>query len=531
MVCRKYNKRYLDAIHIYGVILPPFHVDSDPQVAIIEASSRKSPIGVTGEVSRRAFCETKMKRGYVVIFIIICILTLSTPMARAFLGDLDRTQTSKKPNIIFIFCDDLGWGDLGCYGNTTVKTPHLDRLAEEGLRLTQFYVNSPVCSPSRSAFMTGRFSAETGIHYAIGTPDNNARYNSAEWLDPDYFTVPDLMKQAGYVTGHFGKWHLGWKGAKEDAPPPQQYGLDESVASHNTGKHLKGMTNANKANVITDETIKFIQKHKDKPFYINLWHMDPHAILDPTDEMLEEYKHLRPTEKEAKEKYAGIMAVYYAIVTNIDKNVGRLMDELKKQGVYDNTLIIFSSDNGPSPPWSRNTAHSGAGLTGPYRGCKGSLYEGGIRMPFIAWWPGKIPAGAIDRTSVVSTIDLMPSFARLLGQHVKQEIRSEWDGEDRLDVLYGKASKRTKALYWEYRFGSWGRHFQKSPRFAMRDGDWKLLMNPDGSRVELYNLANESNETANVAEYEGNRVEAMKTQLLTWAQRFNTFTQTIQELR
>jgi len=422
-----------------------------------------------------------------------------------------------KPNIIFIFCDDLGWGDLACFGNTKVKTPHLDKLAREGLRLTQFYVNSPVCSPSRSAFMTGRFSAETGIHYAIGNPEHNEKYNSAEWLSPDYFTVPDLVKQAGYVTGHFGKWHLGHTGAKTVAPPPEEYGIDESVASHSTGNKLKGMTNANKADVITDETIKFIRKHKDKSFYINLWHMDPHAILDPTNEMLEQYENLRPAEKIARAKYAGMMAVYYAIVSNIDKNIGRLMDELKKQGVYDNTLIIFSSDNGPSPAWGPNTSHSGAGIAGPYRGCKGSLYEGGICVPFIAWWPGKVPAGAMDKTSVVSTIDLMPSFARLLGQNIKGDISSQWDGEDRLDVLYGKASKRTKPIFWEYRFGSWGRHIQKSPRLAIRDGDWKLLMNPDGSRIELYNLTKEPNETANAAEYEKKRVEDMKRKLLDWA--------------
>ncbi len=426
-------------------------------------------------------------------------------------------KAASKPNIIFIFCDDLGWGDLGCFGNTNVHTPHLDKLAKEGLRLTQFYVNSPVCSPSRSAFMTGRFCAETGIHYAIGKPENNARYNSAEWLSPDYFTVPDLMKQAGYVTGHFGKWHLGWEGAKEDAPPPQEYGIDESVASHNTGNLLQGLTNANKADVITDETIKFIRRHKDEPFYINLWHMDPHAILDPTDEMLERYRHLRPSEKKAKEKYAGMMAVYYAIVTNIDKNVGRLMDELKEQGLADNTLIIFSSDNGPSPAWSGNTAHAGAGLAGGYRGCKGSLYEGGICVPFIAWWPGKVPAGVLDKTSVVSTVDLMPTFTRLLGEKINADVSKEWDGEDRLDVLYGKPSKRSKSIFWEYRFSSWGRHIQKSPRLAMRDGDWKLLMNPDGSRVELYNLAKEPNETANVAEYETAKVKEMSAKLLAWA--------------
>ncbi|MBL7106934.1 MAG: sulfatase-like hydrolase/transferase [Phycisphaerae bacterium] len=421
--------------------------------------------------------------------------------------------TAKKPNIIFVFCDDLGWGDLGCFGNKKVKTPNIDRLAKEGLRLTQFYVGAPVCSPSRAAYMAGRFVAETGIHYAIGSPENNAKNNSAEWLNPDYFTVTDLMKEAGYVTGHVGKWHMGHRGLEKDAPPPKEYGIDYSVTTHSTGKNLKGLTNANKADVITDEALKFIREHKDEPFYLNLWHMDPHGVLEPTDEMMEPYKHLMPNIK----NHSGIMAVFYAIVTNIDKNVGRLMDELKKQGIYDNTLIIFSSDNGPSPAWGPGTSHSGAGLAGPFRGCKASIYEGGIRMPFIAWCPGRVPAGVIDRKSVVTSMDLMPTFAKMLNVSVLESISSQWDGEDRSDVLLGKPSKRTKPIFWEYRGGAWGRLIQSSPRLAMRDGDWKLLMNPDGTRVELYNLEKQPNETANVAEYETARAEKMKKQLLNWA--------------
>lgn len=457
---------------------------------------------------------------------IIAVLSIAMPVQGA---KLQEANSEERPNVVFIVADDLGWGDLAVYGHPRVKTPNLDALASEGVLLTQFYMNSPVCSPSRAAILTGRNPAEIGIHYAIGANAGDT-LNDPDWLDPDLETIYDLFRDAGYRTGHFGKWHLGAETPVGRAPPPRDYGLDISATTNSTGQKLKHgkrilvedtLGNASTANTllrrdssqaISESAIDFIATNKDQPFLVSLWLLEPHAVLDPSEEQMQPYLDL--THEKVRDRYRGSETVYYASLTNIDSQLGKLFDYLKREDLFDNTILIFTSDNGPSPLWSKGTSHAGAGHSGPFRGMKGSLYEGGLRVPFIVSWPRELPKAYVDTESVVAAIDLLPTLAGLAG--MSKVGLTDLDGEDRSSVLKGKIEERESPLFWEYRAGSWGRDIQRSPRLAMRQGPWKLMMNPDGSRVELYNLDDDITETSNVANYESETVERMRVMLLNW---------------
>lgn len=434
-----------------------------------------------------------------------------------FLALFVNLLSARQPNVIFIFCDDLGWGDLGAYGNKDIATPHIDGLARDGLRLTQFYVNSPVCSPSRAALLTGRNPSEIGIHYAIGG-DAGRYYNSIRWLDDELTTIYDVFKQAGYRTGHFGKWHIGHEPSDdgEPAPPPAEYGLDISGTTHSTGpsfvKKGERMDNSNKSELLGKRGAEFVEQYKDEPFFLSLWIMDPHSVLDPTEEQMKPY--LKHTHNQVIDHYRSSLTVYYAIITAIDKAVGEVIQAVEDNGLAEDTIIIFSSDNGPSPLWSAGTGHAGAGSAGPFRGVKSSLYEGGIRVPFILRWPGHTPANVVDDTTVMAAVDMLPTLPALAG--IDSPELGSIDGEDLAGALLGQPAERARPLFWDYRFGTWGRAIQNSPRLAMRDGDWKLMINPDGSRVELYNLKQDPSETSNCAAYQSDRVESMRATLLEW---------------
>ncbi len=459
---------------------------------------------------------------------IIMVLSIVLPVAVQG-ASLQEAEPVERPNIVFILADDLGWGDLAVYGNPRVKTPNLDDLASEGVLLTQFYMMSPVCSPSRAAILTGRNPAELGIHYAIGAQAGDT-LNDPDWLDPDLTTIYDIFRDAGYRTGHFGKWHLGAETSAGRAPPPNDYGLDFSATTNSTGQKLKRgkrilvedtlgnastsdtLLRRDSSQAISESAIDFIASSKDQPFLVSLWLLEPHAVLDPSEEQMQPYLDL--THEKVRDRYRGSETVYYASLTNIDAQLGKLFDYLKREDLFDNTIVIFTSDNGPSPLWSKGTSHAGAGHSGPFRGVKGSLYEGGVRVPFIVSWPRKLPKAYVDTDSVVAAVDLLPTLAGLAG--MSYDGLMGLDGEDRSGVLSGHIDDRESPLFWEYRAGSWGRDIQRSPRLAMRQGPWKLMMNPDGSRVELYNLDADITETSNAAIYEPEMAERMRVTLLNW---------------
>ncbi len=421
------------------------------------------------------------------------------------------SQKPKGPNFVFIFADDLGWGDLGCYGNRQIRTPNLDKLAAAGTLFTQFYVNGSVCSPSRTAFMTGHYPARHKVHGHFAAVKQNAARGMPNWLDPKVPTVTGLLRGAGYTTGHFGKWHLG---SGEGAPDPGQYGIDDHVTVNSSGPQLTGAGDeyfrAKSTSQIVDRAIRFIENNRDKPFYVNVWTLVPHATLHPTDEQMEPYKKYAPSGV----PYKGAKQIYYASVSDLDRQVGRLISRIDELGLAGNTVIAFSSDNGPEDFDIGNAVHSGIGSTGPFRGRKRSIYEGGVRLPFIVRWPGHTPAGRVDEESIVAAVDWLPTICGLADVEVPADINP--DGEDMSKAILGRAKERTKPLMWEWRFRIAGDMVHKSPMLAIREGKWKLLMNPDRSRIELYDIPADPTELDNVAVQHPDIVKKLSQKLLAW---------------
>lgn len=432
-------------------------------------------------------------------------MTLNMRTRRDFLhsmmaAPLMGLRQSRPPNVLFVLADDLGWGDLSCYGNPRLKTPNLDRLAAQGMLFTQFYVNGSVCSPTRSAFMTGMFPARNRIHGHLATEELNRQRAMPNFLDPKVPNVAASLKSAGYRTGHFGKWHLGrWTGA----PLPDAYGFDRhmSVSSNETRfEEMAPGFRAKSSRWIVDNALEFIRSEpKSKPFYAQLWMLLPHAPLAPTPEQLEPFGKLQPG---PHVPWPGAAQIYNASLRDLDTQIGRLLTELEKDGLDKETLVVFSSDNGPEDIHIANASHAAFGSPGPFRGRKRSLYEGGVRVPGIFRWPGVIPAGRVDSKSVVSAVDFLPTVSAAAGLAAPSGV----DGENMTDVLTGNPRPRKKALHWEWRFNVAGYAANRSPVLSIRDGDWKLLMNPDRSRVELYDIPNDPMELNNRAE--GNRAVA-----------------------
>lgn len=415
-----------------------------------------------------------------------------------------------RPNIILISADDLGWGDLQCYGNLFCKTPNLNRMADEGVLFEQFYANAPLCSPSRAAILTGQFPARHGIHYWMA-PRHNAWYAMPEFLDPRAVNIPRLLKQGGYRTAHFGKWHLG----EDSSAPVAAYGFDDvDYVWQGVGPN-PGVApdDPRGTEMLVDRTIRFIQDNRDAPtpFFVNLCLRDVHAALRPTEESLARYSHFV---SEGIHKTA--MQIYYAVVTEMDFQIGRLLDWLDSvPGLAEETLIVFTSDNGPEDIYIVHGGHHAVGLPGPFRGRKRSLYEGGIRMPFIARWKGHVPAGSVDRTSVISAVDLLPTFASLAGIELPPEYAP--DGEDVSQALLAsQPHTRTRPLCWEWRFDGVGQCINRSPMLAIRDGKWKLLLNPDRGREELYDIPRQPMELHSQAERHPGIVNRLAEEVLQW---------------
>jgi arylsulfatase A-like enzyme len=432
---------------------------------------------------------------------------------------LQMNATEQKPNVIFILADDMGWGDLSCYGHGELKTPNLDQLAKEGKLFTQFYVSSGVCSPSRVAFTTGQFPARHGVHGHFDNPQSNRERAMPDHLDPQVQTVGKLLKEVGYATAHFGKWHMG-EIPCENIPAPKEYGFDESRGYLSSGPQLLADQKADPyyraktTAAIVDRTLEFVKKNKYQPFYVNAWTLIPHTILNPTPEQMESYTEYAPNIP--NKTHAGAKVVYYSTIDNLDKEIGRLLDGLEELGVSENTIVIFSSDNGPEHLEVNNASHSAMGSPGPFRGRKRSLYEGGIRVPFIVRWPAAIEPGVIDDYSVLSATDLLPTLCKLAGVEIPSGKHAP-DGEDVSDILMSEPRERNAPLMWEYHYEmEAGSFLHRNPYMAMRKGDWKFLMNADKSRIELYNLKSDVMEVDNLAKDFPCVVDEMSEELLEW---------------
>lgn len=420
----------------------------------------------------------------------------------------------QKPNIIFIFADDLGWGDISLHGSKTIETPNLDQLAQEGSEFYQFSVANPVCSPSRVGVITGHNPARHSVHHHFADSEHHQNFNMPDWLPPSVVTMPKVLKTAGYVSGHFGKWHLT-NSHIPDAPTPDLYGYDESAVFNGPGKQ----TDAWKA---YDDTIDFIKRNKDKPFFINLWIHEPHTPHYPLPEMMKKYAHLGERKQ-----------VYAATVSTADLKIGEVLDTLKNLGLEENTLVVFTSDNGPerTGPESRrfhphdpDAAVAGlepfgtyfsVGETAGLRGRKRHTYEGGVREPFFVKWPGKVPAGVVNVESVISSVDLLSTFAEVAGAELPQGYES--DGESVLAQFQGEFVKRKKPVFWEWyaqKITS-DADYDKSLLVA-REGAWKLFFDRRANTKELYNLMHDRNETRNLAEQFPEIVKDLTDKALAW---------------
>ena len=441
-----------------------------------------------------------------VLLVSVLVITSAVvqPAARA-----DRPTRQTRPNVVLIMADDLGYAELGCYGQRKIKTPRLDRMAAEGLRFTQFYAGSAVCAPSRCVLMTGRHAGHASVR-------NNKEFKpeGQHPMDPAEVTVAEALKARGYATGAVGKWGLGPPGSESD--PLRQgfdffFGYNCQRHAHNfyptylwrNGRRIDlpgndgGPTGQTYSHDLMEaEALKFLDAHKGGPFFLYLPFTLTHVALQIPEADLAEYK-----DKWEDPPYVGgkgyfphphPRAAYAAMTTRLDRTVGRVLDRLKELGLEESTLVLFTSDNGPT--------HGGVGgsdsaffeSAGPLRGLKGSLYEGGIRVPLIARWPGTIKPGGVSDLPCAS-YDLLPTLCELTGADLPTGV----DGASLLPTLMGRGGqKRHDFLYWE--FAGYG------GQQAVRMGDWKGVRQNLGKpgappTVELYNLAEDVGERTDVA--------------------------------
>lgn len=460
----------------------------------------------------------------------LCLLLLFSLTAEISVTAADSVTP---PNVVIFLIDDMGFADPSCFGNPAMKTPNIDRLAAEGLKLTNFYVNSPICSASRVALTTGRYQQRYRIHSYFATRKRNRERQMPNWLPADVTTLAKTLKQRGYHTAHFGKWHMGGGRDVGDAPLPQAYGFDESLVAfeglgdrilwneknsswqHKIGK-IRQLPKHKTTEAYVDRAVDFIERHKSEPFYVRVFPNDVHDAHVPSESQRAKWQGSSKNPPDER---------FFAVLDEMDRQIGRVLDTLKRLELEENTLVVFTSDNGPTdwPNYYKKDTRP-PGFTGPLFGRKWSLYEGGIRMPFIVRWKGTIPAGATDDTSVLAAMDLFPSIAKLTGNALPVE--AVMDGLDMSNVLLGNPQARPGPIFWEYGVhGSIkpGKPAHVSPQLAIRAGDWKLLINPDGTQAKLFNLAQDIGEKTNLVDQETERATAMSKQVQAWWQEMNTY--------
>ena len=438
---------------------------------------------------------------------------------RAFLNSCSAAGLSAlwaagdtKPNVVFILADDLGWRDTSLYGSKFLRTPNIDALARRGMMFTQAYAAAPLCSATRSSLMTGLYPARTGITGASGhlpdetfeaTPLPRARpfqkaigTNSASRLKLEYYTVAEAFKDAGYRTGHFGKWHLG----REPYDPLHQ-GFDVDIP-HWWGpsppaylapwklEHLTGAPGEHIEDRMAKEASQFIRENKDRPFFLNYWCFSVHGPWQAKPELVEKYRALAQPDNPQHNP------VYAAMVESMDNAVGTLMRTLDETGLAKNTIVVFTSDNGGvdfadvgGVPVTSNS---------PLRAGKATLYEGGIREPAVVIWPGKIKAGS-KTNAVISSVDYYPTLLEMTGVSPKQKVG--FDGRSFVAALEGKPYERGP-LFWH--FPHYTPATGNTPCTAVRDGDWKLIRfwcegQGQDDRLELYNLSTDMSEAHDVS--------------------------------
>jgi N-acetylgalactosamine-6-sulfatase len=447
-------------------------------------------------------------------------LSTASMAAPLLLAGCDTTAQAasglKKPNIVFVLADDLGYGDLGCYGRQDIKTPVIDRVAAEGVRFTQYYANGPECSPTRTAFLTGRYQHRVGgLECAIGT-GNVGRYDDAIRLRETHdlglpveeTSIARMLKDAGYATAITGKWHLGY----EPKFAPHLHGFDhafycigggmdyfhylDTVAGYNlflNGNPIR--REGHFTDLATDEAIKFIERRADGPFFLYVPYTAPHSPFQGPDDYRPDPL---PLDSPLWKQGQAPPDVYVAMIEHMDKCIGRILKVLDDKGLTQDTVVIFSSDNGGT----------GSARNAPMSKIKGSTFEGGIRVPAVARWPGVIPKGVVNE-QVCITMDFSASIVRIAGATVPSG--REFDGLDILKLVETGRGPRKRTLFWR------GRRGDRTWR-AVRDGDLKYIRRTDGRRTEEYffDLKEDVGETRSLLEERPEEVRRLKAMLIDW---------------
>lgn len=456
-------------------------------------------------------------------WVLVALMTF-LPCGQAALA-APGTEVGRRPNILFVLIDDMGCGDVSCYGGGRARTPMIDRLAREGIRFTQFYVNSPICSPSRVAFTTGQYPGRWRITSYLDTRALDHKRGLADWLDPAAPSLARYLSQAGYYTAHIGKWHMGGQRDVGDAPPISQYGFATSLTNFEglgervlprfepgrdgqPFRHVPTLMSADLGggpihwidrHVVTafyvDRALRAIRNavEQQRPFYINLWLDDVHTPIQPPPD--------RRGDHSPSARYAGVLE-------EMDWQLGRVFDFVRADpALCENTLILFSSDNGPEDGW---------GSTGGWRGGKARLYEGGIRSPLIVWHRS-IPAAAVgsaNETTVLAAMDVPPSLLAWADVRVPGHVR--FDGLNMVDALAGRAApRRDRPIMWVRPPDRPGPN-NRWPDLAIREGDWKLLVFRDRSRPELYDLTTDPRESTNLADQRPDLTRRLSDEVIRW---------------
>jgi arylsulfatase A len=428
-------------------------------------------------------------------------LSIFATLFLASLGSLHAAEALKqKPNIVVFLADDLGYGDLGCYGHPIIQTPNLDAFAKQSTRFTQFYSASAVCSPSRSAILTGRTPYRNGVFNWI--PEGREIHLRASEI-----ALPKLLKEQGYTTCHVGKWHLNGHFNKPTQPQPNDHGYDWWMATQNNaapshenpnnfvrnGKpvgELKGYS----APLIVDEAATWLKEHRDKtkPFFLSVWTHEPHYPIKASPEFKAKYPDLTDD----------VQREHHANVTQMDHAFGRLMRTLDELKLTDNTVIIFTSDNGPEGDGIKSP---GRGSTGGLRGRKRAVYEGGIRVPGIVYWPGKTKPGTTSDVPVIGS-DIFVTAVGIAGAKLPTD--RVLDGGNLLAAIESRAVERTRPLYWRCAIAP-------GPlKTAMRIGDWKILADEKLTQFEIYDLKSDPQEKNDLSAAQPGKLTELKTALV-----------------
>jgi arylsulfatase A len=431
---------------------------------------------------------------------------------------LGVSAADSRPNILVVLCDDLGYGDLGCYGNDVIRSPNIDKFAADGMRFTDCYAASANCSPARTGLMTGRTPYRVGIHNWI--PMNSPMHVSSREI-----TVATLLQKSGYATCHVGKWHLNGRFNLTGQPQPDDHGFGHWFSTQNNclpdhrfpwnfvrnGQPV-GTIEDYASHLVTDEAIHWLSELRDKskPFFIYCCYHEPHEPIASA----KKYRELYPSDDPSYSRHHGN-------ITQMDEAFGRLLASLSEQGLRENTLIFFTSDNGPAI-----TAQHPHGSAGPLRDKKGSVYEGGIRVPGIMQWPGFVRPGSVSHEPICG-VDILPTLCEIAGADVPEDRKI--DGASIVPVLAGKPIARTTPLYWQFN------RAHSDVKVALRVGEWKLLATLTGTnwkpggeirledervmkaaeldRFELYNLQADLGEQTNLVETEPAKLAELKSLL------------------